>query len=45
MTFSISYMATKNDNGHCLTFWTRSEADAARAALIAGGCYHVSQVW
>lgn len=44
-TYSISYMATKNDNGHCVSFLSREEAEACRAELIADGCFHVSLIW
>lgn len=43
--YSVSYLATKNDNGHCLSFFSREEAEAARKWLIEEGCHHVSQVW
>jgi hypothetical protein len=42
--YSVSYMATKNDNGHCLSFWSREEAEACRVELIEAGYYHVSAI-
>lgn len=45
MFFSVSFMATADDNGSCLTYRTKAEADDARRWLIADGCYHVSAVW
>ena len=44
-TFSISYMATRNDNGACVTFTSREAAETVRRELIADGCFHVSGVW
>jgi len=43
--YSVSVMTTANDNGICLTYETREQAEQARRELIADGCYHVSQVW
>jgi hypothetical protein len=45
MIFSISYMATKNDNGACASFLSREQAEECRQELIADGCYYVSAVW
>ena len=43
--YSVSYLATKNDNGHCVSFTTREEAEKEAKALRESGCYHVSAVW
>ena len=44
-TFSISYMTTRDDNGHSVTFTTLSAAESCRNELIADGCFHVSKIW
>ena len=44
-TYSISYMATKNDNGACVTFLSREQAEKCRRELIADGCFHISAIW
>ncbi len=43
--YSVSCMATKDDNGVCYSFFTREEAESCRQWLIADGCYHVSPIW
>ncbi len=42
--YSVSYLATHDDNGACLTFLARDEAEACRAELRRDGCFHVSKV-
>lgn len=42
--YSISYMATEDDNGSCLSFFSREAAEACRKELIDSGCYYVSGV-
>lgn len=43
--YSVSYMATKNDNGACSSFFSHEKAEACRQELIEDGCFYVSQVW
>lgn len=42
--YSVSYMATKNDNGHCVSFLSEAEARACLAELLADGVYH-ARLW
>jgi len=43
--YSISYMATKNDNGHVLSYFSRQEAEESRLDMLNSGYYHVSNIW
>jgi hypothetical protein len=36
--YSVSYTNGPNDNGHCVTFCTLAEAEAARRELMRDGC-------
>jgi hypothetical protein len=45
VVYSVSYMATRDDNGACLSFTSWDDAEKARLALIADGCFHVSPIW
>ncbi len=41
MIYSVSYMATADDNGCCLSFFSLEAAQSCRKELIADGCYYV----
>lgn len=43
MIFNVSIMTTANDNGYCLSFWTKADADRAASAARADGCHTVYQ--
>jgi hypothetical protein len=42
--WNVSFMATREDNGCCLTFRTEKEARDALAALMLDGVYH-AVIW
>lgn len=41
--FSISCLATPDDNGFCVTFKSKEQRDACAAQMRSEGCYHVSE--
>lgn len=43
--FSVSTLATANDNGSCNTFSTYAQAVAFREWAIGQGYYSVSHIW
>jgi hypothetical protein len=43
--YSVSYMVTEEDNGHCSSFTTLGEAEEHRKWLLEQGCFYVLEVW
>lgn len=41
--YSVSYMATANDNGHCFSTLVRAEAERFRLSILHD-YYHVSAI-